>query len=141
MNECHAAVMAAREQLCDLTPLLTDCGALCDAACCHSDADGQGGVYLFPGEETLYAGVPLSLIHISVSKLVQRICPVTVFVRREEETGCASGASLPALRALPSNRPPGASPSPSDSRYAAACLLYTSENNPFALPRPCKRRA
>lgn len=58
MNECHAAVMAAREQLCDLTPLLTDCGALCGAACCHSDADGQGGVYLFPGEETLYAGVP-----------------------------------------------------------------------------------
>ena len=48
MNECHAAVMAAREQLCDLTPLLTDCGALCGAACSISDADGQGGVYLFP---------------------------------------------------------------------------------------------
>ena len=62
MNECHAAVMAAREQLCDLTPLLTDCGALCGAACCHSDADGQGGVYLFPGEETLYAGVPMLVV-------------------------------------------------------------------------------
>ena len=56
MNECHAAVMAAREQLCDLTPLLTDCGALCGAACCQPDEDGQGGMYLFPGEEALLHG-------------------------------------------------------------------------------------
>lgn len=35
----------------DHTPMLTDCGALCEAACCESDEDGQGGVYLFPGEE------------------------------------------------------------------------------------------
>lgn len=33
-----------------LTPMLADCGALCGAACCHADEDGQGGVYLFPGE-------------------------------------------------------------------------------------------
>lgn len=33
-----------------LTPMLRDCGALCGAACCQTDADGQGGVYLFPGE-------------------------------------------------------------------------------------------
>lgn len=37
----------------DLTPMLSDCGALCGAACCQPDADGQGGVYLFPGEEAL----------------------------------------------------------------------------------------
>ena len=35
----------------DLTPMLTDCGALCEAACCETDEDGQGGVYLFPGED------------------------------------------------------------------------------------------
>lgn len=35
------------------TPMLTDCGALCEAACCEPDEDGQGGVYLFPGEETM----------------------------------------------------------------------------------------
>lgn len=40
----------------DLTPLATDCGALCDKACCAADEDGQGGVYLFPGEEELIAG-------------------------------------------------------------------------------------
>ena len=34
----------------DLTPMLADCGAPCGAACCHTDADGQGGVHLFPGE-------------------------------------------------------------------------------------------
>ena len=33
--------------------MLNDCGALCGAACCHPDEDGQGGVYLFPGERAL----------------------------------------------------------------------------------------
>ena len=32
-----------------LTPMRTDCGALCGAACCGTDPDGQGGVHLFPG--------------------------------------------------------------------------------------------
>ena len=39
----------------EMTPMRTDCGLLCGAACCGVDADGQGGVYLFPGEETFYA--------------------------------------------------------------------------------------
>ena len=34
----------------ELTPLYTDCGRLCDGACCQTDEDGHGGVYLFPGE-------------------------------------------------------------------------------------------
>ena len=33
-----------------LTPLPADCGRLCGAACCETDEDGQGGVFLFPGE-------------------------------------------------------------------------------------------
>ncbi len=37
----------------DVTPLKCDCGALCGAACCAIDEDGQGGVYLFPGEAAL----------------------------------------------------------------------------------------
>ena len=37
----------------ELTPMEADCGALCGAACCQTDADGQGGVYLFPGEDEL----------------------------------------------------------------------------------------
>ena len=35
------------------TPMLNDCGPLCGAACCQPDEDGQGGVYLFPGEAAL----------------------------------------------------------------------------------------
>lgn len=37
----------------DRTPMLTDCGLLCGAACCQPDEDGQGGVHLFPGEREL----------------------------------------------------------------------------------------
>jgi len=39
-----------------LTPLKTDCGLTCGAACCRPDEDGKGGVKLFPGEAALYAG-------------------------------------------------------------------------------------
>lgn len=41
---------AAFEILGDLTPLTTDCGMLCGAACCKGD--GKTGMRLFPGEET-----------------------------------------------------------------------------------------
>ena len=47
------AVLAARELLKDLTPLKTDCGRLCQGACCRGDE--ATGMLLFPGEEALYA--------------------------------------------------------------------------------------
>ena len=47
-----SAVLAARELLDHLTPLKTDCGRLCGAACCQGDENT--GMLLFPGEETLY---------------------------------------------------------------------------------------
>ena len=47
MNEF---LLKARACIGALTPLKTDCGALCGGACCETDADGKGGVYLFPGE-------------------------------------------------------------------------------------------
>ena len=48
-------LLDARRAIGDKTPMLRDCGALCGAACCQADADGQGGVYLFPGEAALLA--------------------------------------------------------------------------------------
>lgn len=39
------------------TPLRHDCGALCGAACCQADEDGQGGVHLFPGERALLGDI------------------------------------------------------------------------------------
>lgn len=51
-------VMQARTLLNDLTPLKSDCGRVCGAACCAPDEDGQGGMLLFPGEEALYETLP-----------------------------------------------------------------------------------
>ena len=48
-------LLRAYAEIGDLTPLKTDCGQLCGAACCQPDEDGQGGVFLFPGEEALLA--------------------------------------------------------------------------------------
>lgn len=48
------AVLAARELLECVTPLKTDCGRLCQGACCQGD--DTTGMLLFPGEETLYKG-------------------------------------------------------------------------------------
>ena len=44
---------AARGLLVDQTPMAFDCGRTCQAACCKSDEEGRGGVFLFPGEEAL----------------------------------------------------------------------------------------
>lgn len=51
----YELILAARALLCHHTPLLSNCGTYCAAACCQPDEEGRGGVYLFPGEEALYA--------------------------------------------------------------------------------------
>ena len=43
----------ARALLSNITPMNRDCGRICGAACCQPDEDGQGGVFLFPGEEEI----------------------------------------------------------------------------------------
>jgi hypothetical protein len=47
-------ILQALALLRDATPLKTDCGTLCNRACCAPDGDGQGGVLLLPGERELY---------------------------------------------------------------------------------------
>ena len=44
----------ARALLSDVTPLHTDCGKLCGAACCQSDETGENGMLLFPFEDEYY---------------------------------------------------------------------------------------
>ena len=46
-------ILRAYAAIGERTPLCSDCGALCGAACCESDGDGQGGVDLLPGEKEL----------------------------------------------------------------------------------------
>lgn len=48
-------IETARALLNALTPLKTDCGAVCGGACCRSDSEDEQGMLLFPGEEELYA--------------------------------------------------------------------------------------
>ena len=52
-----ARILEAYAAIGDTTPMLTDCGALCGAACCRPDGDGQGGVALLPGEEELLSRI------------------------------------------------------------------------------------
>lgn len=52
------ALLSARGMMNGVTPLNTDCGRLCRAACCRPDEDGNGGMLLFPGEETFYSVLP-----------------------------------------------------------------------------------
>ena len=52
------AVLRARALIENVTPLKSDCGRVCGAACCAPDEDGQGGMLLFPGEEALYSVLP-----------------------------------------------------------------------------------
>ena len=48
-------LLRAYEAIGETTPMTSDCGALCSAACCKTDSDGQGGVALLPGEEACAA--------------------------------------------------------------------------------------
>ena len=53
MNE---NLLRARRLLNGVTPLKTDCGRCCGAACCQESEEEQIGMLLFPGEEELYLG-------------------------------------------------------------------------------------
>jgi hypothetical protein len=39
-----------------ITPLADDCGRLCGSICCLPDKENSLGIYLLPGEETMFTG-------------------------------------------------------------------------------------
>ncbi|MGI5885731.1 MAG: hypothetical protein ACOX83_12330 [Candidatus Spyradocola sp.] len=104
------ALLAARERLSDVTPLPTDCGLLCGAACCKDSPDAAevAGMLLFPEEASLYARqgawmellpshllfagepVPLLTCHLPCPRpmrpLACRIFPLVPFVKGEKLT-------------------------------------------------------
>ncbi len=59
---------AARALLDAATPLNTDCGRVCGAACCQPDESGENGMLLLPFEERLYR-------HVSQEAFPRRIVP------------------------------------------------------------------
>ena len=58
MEEMIRPILRCRALLAEKTPLNSDCGAFCGAACCKSLEGEETGMLLFPGEETLYRGKP-----------------------------------------------------------------------------------
>ena len=55
LSEIYAAIGES-------TPMQTDCGKLCAAACCRPDADGQGGVALLPDEAEMLRDIDWGVI-------------------------------------------------------------------------------
>lgn len=51
-------VAACRDLLDRLTPLTSDCGAVCGAACCRTLEGDETGMLLFPGEDAYYQERP-----------------------------------------------------------------------------------
>jgi len=51
-----AVLRTAREKLKGTTPMMRDCGRICDSACCRSPEGEETGMLLFPGEDEAYIG-------------------------------------------------------------------------------------
>lgn len=62
MGAVMKSLRMARKLLEDVTPLARDCGQMCGCACCLPDEDGQGGVWLLPGEAETLQGAPWARI-------------------------------------------------------------------------------
>ena len=62
-----------------VTPLVVDCGGLCDGACCKGD--GESGMYLFPCEEVMYDGTE-DWLEIYDSEFIFKDKPVKIAICR-----------------------------------------------------------
>lgn len=86
----------AREMLEEITPLKTDCGRCCGAACCADTGDGENGMLLFPGEEELYEGAEgYRVLPAALGKLL--VCSGKC-ERTERPLGCRIFPMLPVIR-------------------------------------------
>ena len=68
MTERSALIQEAYKILGRLTPLKSDCGRLCNAACCKGDS--TTGMLLFPDEEELYSENEFNIIDANGKKLL-----------------------------------------------------------------------
>lgn len=93
MNE---ALRDARARLERVTPLKTDCGRVCGAACCRSAEGEETGMLLFPGEEALFAGRPGWVLRPAALGTLA-VCP-GVCDREMRPLACRLFPLLPVLR-------------------------------------------
>jgi len=90
------ALVWAREHLEDVTPLKSDCGRVCGAACCRPVQGEESGMLLFPGEEEAYSGRPeWTIQYTAMGPMV--ICSGTCD-RAERPLACRMFPLLPVLR-------------------------------------------
>ena len=115
------AVRKARAILSDVTPLSSDCGRLCAAACCRGDE--ETGMLLFPEEERLFEGCAFGRVIPARFSLAGR--PALLFVCRG---GCARARRPLACRFFPLLPEPaeGGVRLRMDPRGAGVCPLYRS---------------
>jgi len=118
--EAITAVQTARSLLRELTPLKTDCGRLCEGACCKGD-EGTG-MLLFPGEEALYEGCGFARIVPADFELGEK--PALLFVC---EGHCPRDARPLSCRLFPlflAFLKSGKTKVRMDTRAAQVCPLY-----------------
>ncbi len=143
-------LLAARDLLRDATPLHTDCGLLCSAACCKDDPDDPAGMLLFPEEASLYARqgawmelvpsrllfggapVPLLLCRLPCPRpmrpLACRLFPLTPFVKGDRLTVRMDIRAQP-LCPLYSSGLSGLAPDFVSAAKAALRLLWQDETH------------
>lgn len=86
----------ARELLDNFTPLKTDCGRCCGAACCR-DAEGEvNGMLLFPGEEDFYEDTDWYILQ-PVPQGTLLVCSGKC-VRQERPLSCRIFPLFPVIR-------------------------------------------
>ena len=110
-------VLACREILKNCTPLETDCGQFCKAACCHSLPEEETGMLLFPGEETYYQGLSgWRIVRTASGNMI--VCDGSC-KRDDRPLSCRLFPLLPLIR-------DDAVRVAMDARAAAVCPLYRS---------------
>ena len=111
------SIQECRDLLRDCTPLATDCGLYCSAACCHSLPGEETGMLLFPGEERYYEGLPgWRIVTASSGRMV--VCDDEC-ERENRPLSCRIFPLLPLVR-------PDGIRVAMDARAAAVCPLYRS---------------
>ena len=107
----------ARRMMAEVTPLRTDCGAVCGAACCQPLAGEETGMLLFPGEEALYRGKDgWRTVRTALGPMI--VCGGTC-AREDRPLSCRLFPLLPLIR------PEGIRVA-MDARAGAVCPLYAS---------------
>ncbi len=96
MEDKTRRILQCRVLLAETTPLNSDCGALCGAACCRSLEGEETGMLLFPGEAALYADKPAFRL-LETGRGTLLICP-GVCDREDRPLACRLFPLLPLLR-------------------------------------------